>query len=464
MVTRTFLTKCNTIFEKSTENLGLNNVIMLNYGQNVSRALIYFPLKAIESSLKVNNELNTNGFTHRLKMTNCASIDFTDKYKGSVRASSFDIIAFRIPVQWDQGRGFDPYEEIWIKGSRCISDQGSNWYQAANGIRWDSVGTENTLEKSDKYTDGIYSKKFLYDEYEKFKKGEESVIIAKQHFDFGNEDLDLDITEYVNGCLGENPKYINNGLCLAFSPILEELEDFDTKYVGFFSNNTNTFYHPIVETRCIDAIQDNRFCFVSGKPNRLYLIADEDEIITDVTCIIDGTSYEAKEPSNGVFYVEVSLPSTQKKMLMEDEWHFTSNGKPMTWTDEFTVLPKNLKRDSKALNISPSIYGINDNEDIYQGDKRIVSVIFNIPYSDEYYITEKAYYRIYVKDGMREIDVIDWDAISCFGKEQEFMIKSNELTPSNYFIDIKVENGKETRIFKEVGKFRVVDNATEMIK
>ena len=49
MITRTFLTKCNTIINDSTENFGLYPICMLNHGFIKSRVLISFDLDKIKS-------------------------------------------------------------------------------------------------------------------------------------------------------------------------------------------------------------------------------------------------------------------------------------------------------------------------------------------------------------------------------------------------------------------------------
>ena len=126
MVTRTFLDKCTTIINGSKDNFGLNPIGMLNYGQVVSRCLVHFDLENIENG----------GFTadsdvkHILKLTNCAAIGKdsfnTEDAPSSFllereRATSFDVIAFRIPEFWDAGRGFDSSDDFWFIGKKAVS-------------------------------------------------------------------------------------------------------------------------------------------------------------------------------------------------------------------------------------------------------------------------------------------------------------------------------------------------------
>ena len=135
---------------------------------------------------------------------------------------------------------------------------------------------------------------------------------------------------------------------------------------------------------------------------------------------------------------------------------------------EFEVHPAadffNLGGDIESLsNLMPTISGMNDDEKLYQGDKRELDVVFRLQYSqNEYELTDNAYYRIYVKDGTREIDVIDWDGISTLGRKNMFSINTAELVPYDYYVDIKVELGRETRIYKNKLHFKVISNVTEI--
>jgi hypothetical protein len=62
--------------------------------------------------------------------------------------------------------------------------------------------------------------------------------IATQHFDKGNENIEIDITDYVNGVLAGD---VNYGLGIAYSRNLELTNSNNINYVGFFTNNTQTF-------------------------------------------------------------------------------------------------------------------------------------------------------------------------------------------------------------------------------
>ena len=146
MIIHTFLDKCNTIIENSEYNTGLNPVAELNAGKTLTRILTHCNLDSLKESVK-NKEIDTVNLTHKLKMTNCGSVNlpiFDERlYNGcdnKIRAASFDVIAFRIPFLWDEGRGFDYNGDFAKETHKFVSKDCSNWFQARNGMEWDEHG------------------------------------------------------------------------------------------------------------------------------------------------------------------------------------------------------------------------------------------------------------------------------------------------------------------------------------
>ena len=113
MIRHIFLDKCNTIIENSEVNTGLNPVGELNAGKFISRMLIHFNIDLLKEDFN-DNIMDLDGIKHILKMKNCGNINlptFNDEiyneYDKKTRASSFDIVAYKVPFEWDGGRGFD---------------------------------------------------------------------------------------------------------------------------------------------------------------------------------------------------------------------------------------------------------------------------------------------------------------------------------------------------------------------
>ena len=418
IITKTYLSKTNTIYKDNFANLSLNPILELNYGQTLSRGLIYFDHSKIKCMVNDKTYPNIDKLHHVLKMTNCASITskeinkpcFTPNNDNSkFRAISFDLILFLIPNEWDNGRGFDYICDLYNGQHRGISTDASNWYQYKNYHKWK--------------TNGIYDIDDLFKEYDLFtsKKGNLSnIIIAKQHFDYGNENIEIDITEIVNKFItDEIPNY---GFGLAFAPYYENQIDKKTQYVGFFTQHTNSFYEPYVETTYDEYIEDDRTNFYLDKSNKLYFysLINGNYINLDEmpTCTINEQTYEVKQATKGIYYIDILLSSEEydEDMMIYDVWdNIKYKGckfKPIELnfvtklSNEYYNfgLPNEIKEENEII---PSLYGINQNETIKCGDIRKINVDCKIPYSsNKQYSVDGLFYRIYVKENNKQIDVI----------------------------------------------------------
>lgn len=466
MVTRTFITKSSTIFKDSNNNFGLNPVCQLQYGKNVARVVIQFDEAELVKGMD-GKYLDRAAVKHTLKMTNCASLDpkkFWEKLPSNnelnkmQRATSFKLIFFEVPKKWDAGVGFDNSLDIWFVGKNASSTEGINWFQSKNGVSW-SEGNEIAGH-------GMYDNEVLENEYNRFLEGKDSIIIAEQDFDFGNEDISVDITNFVNDVI--DGKKINNGIGISFVPYLEKFPRLNTQYVGFFNNNTNTFFRPFVETRYSENLMDDRYTFVAGRVNRLYCDFGE-KLDLLPTCEVNGLKWPVKMASDGIYYAEVKLPRAEykKETILYDVWSsIVVNNEVMEDVEnEFVVHPFSGTDEVRVKSLEPSLSGINDGEKIYQGDSREVCVYFLVKneYS-EYELSNLAEYRLYVLDGDREVTVIDWDGIQKLGKENFFIIDTGTLVPQEYIVDIRVSDKREKRTFKKALKFRVVDILDEYRK
>lgn len=181
MIKHTFLDKCCTIIKDSELNTGLNPVAELNYGNDVSRALIHFDIEGLKGMVDDKTFVNIDSLRHVLKLTNCASVN-NDVHNMNLtsgscslkdRATSFDVILFKVPMEWDNGKGVDFITDFWISDNHKFSNSGCNWFQRLNGAPWEN--------------EGIYTTTQLSQEYEKYSAGENSIIISRQHFDIGKD-------------------------------------------------------------------------------------------------------------------------------------------------------------------------------------------------------------------------------------------------------------------------------------
>ena len=472
MITRTFLDKSNTIIQGFKDNLGLYPISMLHYGNLVSRIILSFNIEKIKKEVEDKTYPDITSLKHTLKMSNCGSINddaFTKTLSSfsesgdRKRATSFDIIAFEIPEIWDMGIGFDVPSSLFITGEASLSQEGSSWFNAYSGKEW-------------RYAEGIYSNDFIIKECEKYINGEDSIIIARQHFNYGNEDLSLDVTNYVNDLiLGKKE---NNGICLAFSPRLENTELDYANYVGFFNEKTNTVFQPCIETRCETSIHDNRLNFILGRENKLLLYCNLGGELANLDhlpiCCIDDIKYPVKHVKKGIYEATVKLDknSCSDKCILNDIWSdITINGETFDDVEMDFVCNSHAsfyrfgKYNKDKKTFIPSVEGLNDCEDMNQGEERCVNIFFKVPYTNnKYCMPNKAYYKLYIVSGKKEFDIIDWCEMDSIENFNTFTIKTSELLPFEYFIDIKTEDGGEVKVFKKVTSFNIVNNATKILK
>ena len=80
--------------------------------------------------------------------------------------------------------------------------------------------------------------------------------------------------------------------------------------------------------------------------------------------------------------------------------------------------------------------------------------------SEKMYLVDSAEYRLYVKDGNREVDVIDYHPIEKTFLNNYFLVFGGDLIPNTYYVDIKVKLGREIKYFRKALTFKVVSNVT----
>lgn len=532
MIRHIFLDKTATIVKGLHVNTGLNPVAELNYGESVTRILLHFDEAEIRSLFEDGTipEENKDKVKITLKMTNTAGIDgipyekplkFGNTCITKERAVSFTVLALELPCNFDEGRGFEYISDVWITNNKSYSTDGCNWFQCYNGKLWNE--------------EGVYSPLTIKEEYDKFDGGEESLVIDRQRFDFGDENLQIDITKYVMDVLFNDKP--NNGILLCFSPLFEVLNgvtdyrefkgDFDNsiveykeytempsladitvpeyfkvltpiyddegeiisytskcykrlygnvkqQYVGFFTDHTNTFFHPYVEVDYREYIQDDRASFYPGKENKLYLfsnIGGKPENLDEMpTCTFEGAEYEVKQATKGTYYIEVS-ENLEPDKICYDVWsNLVYNGIEQDDVElETVVLPKSGyfqigSTPYEEDNVVPSLYGINDDEGVKKGDIRKVVVDYRKKYTtNERQLVSDSYYRLYVMNGEQEIDILNgYQPVERAFLQNYFILHTSDLIPNKkYYVDIKTLSGHEVKYFKNVLHFKIVDDVTE---
>ena len=478
MIRHFFIDKTNTIIKHSEQNMGLNPILNIAYGSYEMKGLIHFNIDKIKELINDKTFADKSKLKFTLKMTNCASIDEIPMNKPlvrgvdckAVRATSFDLMLYKLPIHFDAGNGFDYINDFWEHDNQSFRKDGSNWYCCRTGLMWNGDIKPHSFKD---INGDIYEKEFLNDEYKKYINGEESIIIGTQHFDYGYENLSIDITDYVYNVI-DSMYDINYGLCLSFIPSLNEISDEKLNSVSFFNDNTNTFFHPYIEAAYDEHISDDRESITYGRKNKLYLyVTDNGEHVNldeMPSCSIDDTLLEVKQATKGVYYA--ILPPLMSNIVEDtmyyDKWsNLALNGEKIDDVEmEFYVNPRSRKlsigsNSDIRKNIVPTFFGINDEESINVGDVREIGVDFVTKYeTNKKILIDSGEYRLYVKDGDREIDVIEYQPIEKCFLNNFFVIYTDELIPNKYFVDVKIKLGRETKIYKEAFRFKIVNNVT----
>ncbi len=136
-ILRSYFSKNNTITSNSYVNTGRNPVVQLNFGASdylvpnygYTRFIFDLDLSLLEEMIDTGAISTgcTSAMTHTLKMTNTSSFDNellnTFMSDSRRRATSFDLILFRIPKfsgstgspqEWDEGVGYDYNDLILV--------------------------------------------------------------------------------------------------------------------------------------------------------------------------------------------------------------------------------------------------------------------------------------------------------------------------------------------------------------
>lgn len=456
IVTHTFLSKTNTIIEGDEVNLGLNPILELYYGVPVSRGLLWFDVDNIKQKYNDKTYPDITKLHHRLKMKNVGGLRTPYQHKRNIyndadRAKSFDLVFFEIDRDWDAGGGFDYLKDGYDATNIIYSTQGSNWYQCKNFTLWKN--------------DGVFNREYITEN-----------IVARQHFDIGNEDIDVDLTDYVNNCILGNKT--NYGLGVTFNYDLDDIETDNINYVGFFTDHTHTFFHPYVETRYDDYINDDRTNFFLDKNNRLYFYANVGGEMVNLdelpTCCVSCTDMPVKQATKGVYYIELNMNSKEfdVETMYYDNWsnlkyqgmelpdvelYFTTKAPDQYFT---FGLPYETKKQERIV---PSISGINNREQIEQGDVRKVNVDCKIAYTTkQQYAVDGLEYRLYSKASDIEVGVIEWTPVERGFNENFFLLDTKELAPGNYFIAIKIKKDMQEIYHRELCEFDILDNKKDL--
>lgn len=454
MIINSFFDKNNTIISDSLKNTANNPVSELFYGgpnKKHSRFIFKVDLSRLEMLINDGYISDISKLTHSIKMVNTGFFDWNlagNDFLGKNRTSSFDLGLYPISQSWDSGVGYDEQLNGLDYGVSVYSELPSNWYSATTINLWGEEGS---------FSGNTY--------------------INTQHFEYGNENLEMDVTDEINSILSGMTN--NYGFGLKFLNEYENLVTEKLQYVGFFTNKTNTIYVPYLQTKYNDLILDDRFNFKLNKINRLYFysyvggeLTNLDEFPT--VQIFDSnnqllesfSSNEVNQYGKGVYYAELIVPNLGQDdcTIYYDTWsNIKLNGIDLPSVElDFTLKQDNVNfgvMQKTKQDISITVSGIFNGEKLNRGVLRDVNILPKIKYSNNQLDQNLTlYYRIYVKEGNSEIPIFEYsETNSLMYGEKNFKLDTMSLLPATYFMDIKwVKNGN-INIAKEILTFEVVN-------
>jgi hypothetical protein len=494
-ITRTYFNKDTILVKDSCANTGRNPIAEIFHGgstneNEITYSRYIFNIDLTELIERTNNkELFTDRMTHKINLTNTSCFDqelFCKTVASSCgevkRATAFDLILFEVPEVWDEGNGYDYVDarsNTCTLGDKAYCEGAANWEDRQFNQSWSQLGVYNdpTMWYSGSTTG--YTGTTI------------NLIKGTQHFDHGNENLCIDITDYVNDLITSGITEVNLGV--AFERGEETTLQEDICYVGFFTRDTQTVYEPFMETEFDDTIKDDRDNFIINKDNNLclYVNAGGERVNASISGV---TIYDHQENvfeviptsgitqvTTGVYCVSVNVPKTNLycgNVQFTDVWgDITINGNNLGDVElEFIVkeegsyynIGSNNSAGATGLGVgdarNTSIYdyefvvnGIKRKEKIKRGDTRRVNVIARVPFTfDQSQAVDKIYYRIFIKEGETQIDYIDWNEVSRTPDGNFFFVDTSWFIPNDYFMEIKIESGNEIRTYHDTIQFEIV--------
>ena len=451
---RSYFEKNNTLIKNSQTNTAKNPTTEIFYGSGFSKYIFRVDFSDLKSKID-NNELVVDSNTkHTLHLTNTIfgdeGLKGQNRTTGRDRATSFDLILFKITQYWDEGIGFDYVDESYdfvVNRNKTYDERPSNWFNRTTMNSWSSPG--------------------IYDN--------NPTIISTIHFDNGNEDINIDITDYVNGIIISGNT--NQGLGLAFAVVYQDVPVDTDQSVAFFTKYTQTFFEPYVESFFQDNIEDNRGNFIEKTTQNLFLYVTKgsnfynlDEL--PVVDILDGNGNTIPDLTDlttvlvrkGVYKVSFALNgvSCDGRKFFYDNWkNLTIDGADLSNVKQ-KFIPQNVSNnysiginqtDIKKYKIQFS--GIKQNEKIKRGDNRKIIIIFRSIDNPGSVLFKDVFYRLYVKEGHTQVIVHDWTQVD-MTNENSFFLDTSYFIPREYFMEIKAITHGEVIHYNDSIKFEIV--------
>ena len=455
---RSYFEKNNTIIKDSQANTAKNPATEIFYGSSFSKFLFKVDFTDLKNKVNSGELVVDSNTRHTLHLTNTIFGDEGQKglnrTTGRDRTSSFDLILFKLEQFWDEGLGFDYADSGYdfVNGNRTFDERPSNWFYRTTLNQWTTAGV---FHDSPTIISGYTGNKI--------------------HMDNGGENIDFDITPYVNGIISGNT---NHGLGLSFAVVYQYLTPDRDQSVAFFTKYTQTFFEPYVDSHFEDTIMDDRNNFVEKIEQNLYLYVTKGtnfynldsnptvDILDSDGAVITGLSgLTTTLIRKGIYKVTftITTPECDGKKFFTDHWkgvildgNTISGGVrqkfiPKPYTAGFTVGENQTELQRYAI----QFFGIKQNEKIISGEIRKVVITFKSIDVPKTVLLDEVYYRIYIEEGTTQVIVHDWTLLDKTN-ENSFQLDSSYLIPRQYFLQIKGKTHTEEIYYKESINFEIV--------
>jgi hypothetical protein len=423
---------------------------------STSRLLLYFDLTDFQSKLQdktINEDLVTS---YKIVLKNAVPSEsiLTPEFQNATIyksiASSFDLIAFPIDKEWDEGRGYDlGRTKYLLQGSGNPSITGySNWLYAKYNDPWTEPGI---------YTNPTANTSFW----------------TKQHFQLGGEDINMDVTDIVKDWLSGGSQ--NNGIAIAYSQDFELISG-STRYISsFFTQNTNSAFKPYLQVNYDQVIRDDRTIVTNNRTSRLFLYtfsgnqaanyfsAGTVSIKTQANANVI-TGLVPQQLQRGVYYVDILMSAATPGQRYKDVWQgvtFAPGIDRTDFTQFFDINQNYYTSGARSVNdYVVTTYGLNNN-DVLQTDELIrVYAETRVNYSLKSPRTDFGLeYRMTMNN---TTELVPWtpcnsaiidNCYKCFFDLDTSWL----LTNQNYQITFRINEFGTKRIIAERLNFKIVD-------
>lgn len=442
---RTYFDKDNIIIKDSMINLGKNPVAELFYGGSYenpiySRYIFHFSEEKLKNLYENCYLGDLSNVKHTLKLK--PGWFFGNDFQ-KCAASSYRLCLFKVNQDWDEGCGY-LYDceggcEKLVPLKCNVQHSASNWIYAKSDIEWETEGA--ILNESGDTISCVYSS------------------CDNQINDY----LEFDVTEEINNLLSDG--LLNHGYVIALAPEFENYPEDEIKYIGFYTKDTNTYFQPFLETVYDKSIKDNRYSFYLNKRNNLYFhfylgseLASLDELpivnIVNSEGVTLGT-ITANCISKGIYEAPVLLTGDMQDCygMYEDHWtNIKINGVQLdNHIGEFEVKNYNeyFKASQQILEqpkIGIKVRGIRHSEKIKKGEiRKVFADVYEGFNGKKQNALDNIYYRLYVKQGTNELNIIDWQIMEQSLCQNWTYFDTSWMIEQEYWIDFKVvKNNTET--------------------